>query len=68
MDRNELQVVFDLVNARYLNHVTTIFSSEYSLQDITNVDEAIGSRIYEMTYPYIIQVNGENQRLRRKSE
>ena len=66
VDRNELQVVFDLINARYLNHVTTIFSSEYSLQDITNVDEAIGSRIYEMTYPYIIQVNGENQRLRRK--
>lgn len=64
IDREELKVVFDLINARYLNHLTTLFSSEYLVKDITDIDEALGSRIYEMVYPYAIKVEGKNQRLR----
>lgn len=64
-DVDEMRVVYDIVNARYLNHLTTIFSSEYRLQEITNVDEAIGSRIYDMVMPYGIHTDGPNQRLRK---
>lgn len=63
IDREELKVVFDLINARYLNHLTTLFSSEYLVKDITDIDEALGSRIYEMVFPYALKVEGENQRL-----
>lgn len=63
IDREELKVVFDLINARYLNHLTTLFSSEYLVKDITDVDEALGSRIYEMVNPYALRVDGQNQRL-----
>lgn len=31
---------------------------------ITDIDEALGSRIYEMVYPYAIKVEGKNQRLK----
>ncbi|ERT60777.1 DnaA ATPase domain-containing protein [Megasphaera vaginalis (ex Srinivasan et al. 2021)] len=62
--RDELQIMFDIINARMVNHVTTLFSSEYSVKDITTVDEALGSRIYEMVSPFGLRVDGENQRLR----
>ena len=63
IDREELKVVFDLINARYLNHLTTLFSSEYMVKDMTDIDEALGSRIYEMVNPYAVLVKGQNQRL-----
>lgn len=63
IDSDELKVVFDLINARYLNHLTTIFSSEYSVGNLARIDEALGSRIYEMVNPYALRVDGQNQRL-----
>ena len=63
VDREELRIIFDIINSRYLNHLTTIFSSEYSVNDITIIDEALGSRIYEMINPYGLFVQGSNQRL-----
>ena len=63
VEREDLKVIFDIINARYLNHLTTIFSSEYKVLDIIAVDEALGSRIYEMVSPYGIFVQGENQRM-----
>lgn len=68
IDREELKVVFDLINARYVNHLTTLFSSEYLVKNITDIDEALGSRIYEMIYPYALKVDGKNQRLGGKNE
>jgi DNA replication protein DnaC len=63
VDREELRIIYDIINARYLNHLTTIISSEYRLNDITACDEAIGSRIWEMIKPYGLLVDGKNQRL-----
>ena len=63
VDREELRIIYDIINARYLNHLTTIISSEYRLNDITACDEAIGSRIWEMIKPYGIFVEGKNQRM-----
>ena len=63
LDREELRVVFDLINARYVNHKTTIFSGEYSIKDISQIDMALGSRIYQMIEPYGLYVAGKNQRI-----
>lgn len=67
IDREELRVVFDLINARYVNHKTTIFSGEYSIKDISQIDMALGSRIYQMIEPYGLYVAGKNQRIGGKS-
>lgn len=67
-DSEELGIALDIIGTRYLNHLTTIFSSEYSIRDITNADEAIGSRIYEMIKPYGVYSTGDNQRFRRKEK
>lgn len=59
----DLQIMFDVINTRYLNRKSTIFSSEYSLKYITNnIDEALGSRIFAMvTYRY--GCSGSNRRM-----
>lgn len=61
---DDLRIMFDLINARYVNGLRTIFSSEYTLEDITNIDEALGSRIVEMIDPYAMSVHGDNERLK----
>lgn len=63
LDRDELRIMYDLINARYVNHLKTFFSSEYRLNDIIHVDSALGSRIVEMIKPYGLFVQGRNQRL-----
>lgn len=63
LDRDEEKIMFDIINARYINHLRTFFSSEYSIHDITVIDSALGSRIVEMIKPYGLYVEGKNQRL-----
>lgn len=65
IDNDDLRIMYDILNARYLNHLTTLFSSEYSVNDISKIDTALGSRIYEMIEPYGLTVHGRNQRLTR---
>ena len=57
------QIMFDIINRRYMNRLPTIFSSEYSLDKITSFDEAIGSRIAEMCRPFNCKCQGKNRRL-----
>lgn len=56
------ELMFDVINERYLNKYPTFFSSEYSLSQIGQCDEALSSRIMEMVYPYSVEVKGANQR------
>lgn len=64
IDRDDLRIMFDIINARNLNHLTTLFSSEYSVKDITAIDAALGSRIFQMVTPYALGISGANQRLK----
>lgn len=59
------QIMFDIINRRYVNKLPTIFSSEYSLDTITGMDEAIGGRIWEMCSPYAIECKGDSRRIPR---
>ena len=65
IDNDDLKIMYDILNARYLNHLPTLFSSEYSVNDISRIDSALGSRIFEMINPYGLTVYGQNQRLKR---
>lgn len=60
-------IMFEIINYRYINHLPLIISSEYGLNDLLNYDEAIGSRIYEMCKDYIVETAKDiknNYRLR----
>ena len=62
----ELQISFDLINTRYINKKKTIISSELTVSEIKNIDEAIGSRIFEMIDPYGMKLTGANRRFIRE--
>ncbi len=59
----DLQIMFDIINSRYINKKITIFSSELTVKEISNIDEALGSRIYAMIEPYGLKCDGKNRRL-----
>lgn len=66
MQQQDLQIMFDIINNRYINHKSTLFSTELSLNYITNeVDEALGSRIFAMVNNYMMGCKGINNRLRK---
>ncbi len=60
----DLQIMFQLINGRYMNKKTTIFSTEYPLKKIIEeIDEATGTRIYEMCRKYNMSCHDVNRRL-----
>lgn len=60
----DVNVAFELINNRYnADGQITIISSERTINDILQIDEAIGSRIYERSRGYCIKTPNENWRL-----
>jgi len=70
LDRNgnvqmqDLQIMFDIINTRYINKSITIFSSEYTLNDINKIDSALAGRIYEMCNPYLMKCTEKSRRFK----
>ncbi len=62
IQQQDLQIMFDIINNRYLNRRITIFSSEYTVAEIKDVDAALGSRIFSMIHPYGMKCEGANRR------
>lgn len=64
----DINIAFELLNYRYNNpELITIISSELPVTDIIKIDEAVGSRIYERSKNYQININpdiNKNYRLR----
>lgn len=64
----DVNIAFELLNYRYNDpELTTIISSEFTTKEIINIDEAVGSRIYERSKKYQININADinkNYRLR----
>lgn len=63
--QDELRILYDIVNERYLRNKITVFSSEYTVKDIIAMDEALGSRMRELIGEYGYKCEGNNYRLRR---
>lgn len=65
---SDINIMFEIVNYRYLNHLPMIISSELSFKEILDYDEAVGSRLYEMSKDFIVTMDKEiskNYRLMR---
>lgn len=54
----DINIMYEIVNYRYMNNMPIIISTEKTLNDILIFDEAIGSRLLEMCRGNIIQLNG----------
>ena len=50
----DINIMFEIINYRYLNHMPVIISTELMIDEILFYDEGIGSRIYEMCKNYIV--------------
>ncbi len=64
---SDVNIVYEIVNYRYNNNLPVIISTEKTLDDLINFDEAIASRLIEMCRGYIIVFSGKelNYRLYR---
>lgn len=61
--QDELRILYDIINERYLRGKTTVFSSEYLMKDIIKIDEALGSRIIDYIGEFGFKCSGKNYRL-----
>ncbi|HOR13250.1 MAG TPA: ATP-binding protein [Clostridia bacterium] len=63
---NDPKYVYDIVNARYLAKSPMIITSELQADGLMQIDEAVASRIIEMSRSYIRELCGDglNYRLR----
>ncbi len=61
----DINLAFELLNARYNRRRPTIISGERNIEELLEIDEAIGSRIYERSKGFcIVTPPGKNWRLR----
>lgn len=61
----DINIAYELINARYINRKgITIISSEFGLEGLLGVDEAIGGRIVERSRGYAIKTPDYNWRLK----
>lgn len=51
----DLKYIFEIVNERYLKKKPMIISTEMSMQQITNWDEAVASRLFQMSKGNVIE-------------
>ena len=67
----DINIVFEILNTRYLErNLITIISSEKNIKEVIAIDEAIGSRIFEMAGYYCVQIKNNdrmNMRLRERN-
>ena len=54
--QGDINVAFEILNSRYLANKKTIISTEFSIQELFDVDEAIGGRIRERCGEYCINI------------
>jgi DNA replication protein DnaC len=65
---SDINTTFKIINYRYNENLPTIISSELSIAEIIELDEALGSRIAEMTKGndlYVAKDSKKNYRYRR---
>lgn len=62
---NDLSIIFELINYRYLNKLAIVISSEKLLEELIDIDEATGTRISQMTKGNRVQIARDSKRNRR---
>ena len=64
----DFNLAFELLNARYNSEkLVTIISTELSIEQILDVDEAVGSRIFERSKGYYLRFKGKGKNWRMRT-
>jgi DNA replication protein DnaC len=56
ISESDINIIFEIINYRYLNRLPLIVSTEFTVDHLLSIDEAIGSRIYEMCRNYVVEI------------
>ncbi|MCA1183450.1 ATP-binding protein [Bacillus licheniformis] len=59
----QVEQTYSVINYRYLNHKPIMISSEWNIEQLVKIDEALGTRIYEMCEDYIVIIEGDRMLL-----
>lgn len=59
LTETDINIIYEIVNYRYMNNMPVIISTEKSPNDLLVFDEAIGSRLIEMCRGNIIYLQGK---------
>lgn len=64
----DIRLAYEIINTRYNKKLTTIVSSERTLAELKEIDEAIAGRLVEMSKEFLIVLQGfeKNQRFLKK--
>ncbi len=58
----DIKLAFEILNFRYINKLPTIISSEWHIADLSDMDEATGSRIAERSTGYCLDIARNRER------
>ena len=58
----DIKLAFELLNYRYVNRLPTILSSERYQNELLELDEAVGSRIYERSKGYCLNIGRDTSK------
>lgn len=55
----QIEQMFGVINYRYLNHKPIMVSSEKTVDELCDIDEALGTRIFEMSRDFTVVIKGD---------
>lgn len=56
VNETDINIMFEIINHRYFNKLPMIVSTEYGVNDLMEFDEAVGSRIVEMSKNHLVEI------------
>ncbi|MBH0171048.1 ATP-binding protein [Fictibacillus sp. 18YEL24] len=59
----QIEQIYAVINFRYLNHKPMLISSELNVDELIDIDEALGTRIYQMSKDYTVVIEGDRKLL-----
>lgn len=64
LNESDNRIMFEIINHRYFNRLPLIISSEFTMNGLLNLEESLGSRIFEMTKGRFIEFKGREMNYR----
>lgn len=58
ISKSDINIMFEIINHRYFNNLPMIISSEKYFEELIDIDEALGSRIIEISKDYRVELKG----------
>lgn len=60
LTETDVNIMYEIINYRYMNNLPVIISTEKSLEELLEFDEAVGSRMIEMCRGNIVTLQGKD--------